>query len=123
MWVQDCDKEHHQLLHFQKKDDSTKRSADGESGQDGAISNQIKQKDGSGDQTLSAVSNNDSQVALRAIPVILSNGKNKLVVNALLNDESIKSYLNSDVAFQLGTHGTVQKIQVGVLNGKLETWM
>ena len=29
--------------------------------------------------------------------------------------------MNSDVAFQLGTHGTVQKIQVGVLNGKLET--
>ena len=51
----------------------------------------------------------------------MSNGKNKLVVNALLDDGSTKSYVNSDVAFQLGTDGAVQKIQVGVLNGKLET--
>ena len=43
------------------------------------------------------------------------------MVNALLDDGSTKSYVNSDVAFQLGTDGAVQKIQVGVLNGKLET--
>ena len=29
--------------------------------------------------------------------------------------------MNSDVAFQLQTHGSVQQIQVGVLNGKIET--
>ena len=109
------------MLHFQKKDDPTKRSGDGASGQDAPRSNQIIQGDGPGDQTLSTVSNNDSQVALRTIPVILSNGQNKLVINALLNDGSTKSYVNSDVAFQMGAHGTVKKIQVGVLNGKLET--
>ena len=109
------------MLHFQKKDNSRKRNGGGASGQDGPRSNQIKQGNGSGDQTLSTVSNNDSQVALRAIAVILSNGKNKLVVNTLLEDGSTKSYVNSDVTFQLGTHGTVQKTQVGVLNGKLET--
>ena len=109
------------MLHFQKKDDPTKRSGDGASGQDAPRSNQIIQGDGPGDQTLSTVSDNDSQVAVRTIPVILSNDKNKLVVNALLDDGSTKSYVNSDVAFQLGTDGTVQKIQVGVLNGKLET--
>ena len=43
------------------------------------------------------------------------------MVNALLNDGSTKSYVNSDVDFQLGTRSTVQKIQVGVLNVKLET--
>ena len=58
---------------------------------------------------------------MRIIPVILSNAKNKLALNALLDDESTKSYVNSDVAFQLETRGTVQKIQVGVLNGKVET--
>ena len=82
--VSDCDKEHHKLLHFQKKGDS-------------------KKGDGSNDQTLSTVSKSDSQVALRTIPVILSNGRNKLVVNALLDDGSTKSYVNSDVAFQLGS--------------------
>ena len=119
--VQDCDKNHQKLLLFQKKDDSRKRSGNGASGQDGPRSSQIKH-DGSGDQT-STVSNNDSQVALRAIPVILSNGRSKFVVNALLNDGSTKSYLNSDVAFQLGTHGTVQKIQVGVPMVNWKHWM
>ena len=88
-------------------------------GQDGPQSNQIQNSDG--EQTLSTVSKNDSQVALRTVPVILSNGKNKLVVNALLDDGNTKSYVNSDVAFQLQTHGSVQRIQVGVLNGKTET--
>ena len=59
-------------------------------------------------------------MAWRTIPVILSNGKNKLVVKVLLDDGSTKSYLNSDDAFQLGTHDTIQRIQVGVIIGKLE---
>ena len=117
--IKNCDKDHHKMLHFQKKDDSTKDGGDGANGQDGPQSNQIQKSDG--EQTMSTVSKNDSQVALRAVPVILSNGKNKLVVNALLDDGSTKSYVNSDVAFQLQTHGSVQRIQVGVLNGKIET--
>ena len=52
-YIQYCGMDHHKLLHFQKKDDSTKRSGDGTSGQDGPRSNQINQEDGSGDQTLS----------------------------------------------------------------------
>ena len=106
---------------FQKKDYLTKRSGEGASGQDSLKWNWIKQGDGSGDQTFSTVSNNDSQIALRIIPIILSNGKNKLVVKALLDDGSTKSYVDSDVDFHLGTHGTVQKIQIWVLGGKLET--
>ena len=48
MWSTDCDKDYHKLLvHFQKKDGSTKRIEDGASGQDGPRSNQIKQGDGS----------------------------------------------------------------------------
>ena len=117
--IKNCDKDHHKMLHFQKKDDSTKDGGDGGNGQDGPQSNQIQKSDG--EQTLSTVSKNDSQVALRTVLVILSNGKNKLVVNALLDDGSTKSYVNSDVAFQLQTHGLVQRIQVGVLNGKIET--
>ena len=106
---------------FQKKDYLTKRSGEGASGQNGLGWNWIKQGDGAGDETFSTVSNNDSQIALRIIPVIVSNAKNKLVVKALLDDGSTKSYVDSDVDFQLGTHSTVQEIQIGVLNGKLET--
>ena len=118
--VKDCDKDHHKLLHFQKKDDSTKRGGDRARGQSGPRQNQIKWRDGSSNQTLSTVSNNDSKEELKTIPLILSNGENKLVVNALLNDGSTKKYVNCDVVFQLGNHGTVQKIQAGVLNGNLK---
>ena len=111
------------MLHFQKKDDPTKRSGDGASGQDAPRSNQIIQGDGPGDQTLSTVSDNDSQVAVRTIPVILSNDKNKLVVNALLDDGSTKSYVNSDVAFQLGTDGTVKKYKLGFSMVNWKHWM
>ena len=43
------------------------------------------------------------------------------MINALLNDGSTKTYVNSDVVFHLRTHGTVQKIQAEVLNGQLKT--
>ena len=72
------------MLHFQKKDDSAKDGGGGANGQDGPQSNQIQKSDG--EQTLSTVSKSDSQVALRTVPVVLSDGKNKLVVNALLDD-------------------------------------
>jgi len=37
-------------------------------------------------------------VALRTVPVVLKNGSRKLVVNALLEDASPKTYINGDVA-------------------------
>ena len=116
MWSTRLWQESSQVVTF-SEDDPTKRSGDGASGQDTSRSNQI------GDQTLSTVSNNDSQVALRTIPVILSNGKNKLVVNALLDDGSTKSYVNSDVAFQLGTDGTVKKYKLGFSMVNWKHWM
>ena len=56
----------------------------GPSRQDAPRSKHIIQRDGSGDQTLSTALNNDSQVALRTIPVILSNDKNKLQSKKML---------------------------------------
>ena len=61
-------------------------------------------------------------IALRTVPVVLNNGERKLVVNALLDDASTKSYINSDVAAQLGLHGTSQRVTVNVLNGQVDTF-
>ena len=41
-------------------------------------------------------------IALRTIPVYLKNGNKRLRVNALLDDASTKTYLNSDVAAEMG---------------------
>ena len=43
-----------------------------------------------------------TQVALRTVPVMLRNGQRSVNVNALLDDGSTQSYLNSAVAAELG---------------------
>ena len=54
---------------------------------------------------------------MRTVPVLLANGKQKLQVNALLDDCSTKTYLNADVAAELGLED-VQCMNVSVLNGE-----
>ena len=56
--------------------------------------------------------------ALRTIPVILKNGCRRLKVNALLDDASTQTYVNEDVAAELGLNSTFETIQVNLLNGE-----
>ena len=44
-------------------------------------------------------------VALRTVPVFLKNGNRRIKVNALLDKASTKTYLNADVAAELGRQG------------------
>jgi len=43
-------------------------------------------------------------------------------VNALLDDASTKTYINADVAAELGLQGQPQRVTVSVLNGQVETF-
>ena len=61
-------------------------------------------------------------IALRTIPVHSKNGTRKIKVNALLDDASTKTYINSDVAAKLGLQGQLQRVNVSVLNGRIETF-
>jgi len=73
--------------------------------------------------TVTPMSENKSgMIALRTIPVYLSNGSRKIKVNALLDDASTKSYINSDVAAELGLKGQLRRVKVNVLNGQIETF-
>lgn len=58
---------------------------------------------------------------MRTVPVILKNGRRKLVVNALLDDASTKTYVNSDVAAELVPQGESRKVTINVLNGQEDT--
>ena len=58
-------------------------------------------------RTLIAQSSPLEHVAMRIVPVLLANGKRKLQVNALLDDCGTKTYLNADVAAELGLEGDV----------------
>ena len=59
---------------------------------------------------------------MRTVPVILKNGGRRLVVTALLDDASTKTYVNSDVAAELGLQGESRKVTVNVLNGQEDTF-
>ena len=65
-------------------------------------------------QNSTFVTETTESVALRTIPVYLKNGNKKLRVN-LLDDTSTKTYLNADVAAELGLQGQLQKININVL--------
>ena len=40
----------------------------------------------------------------------------------MLDDASTKTYINTDVAAELGLQGCLQRVNVSVLNGKMETF-
>ncbi len=61
------------------------------------------------------------KIALRTVPVILSNGRKRLRVNALLDDASTSTFVSTSVAAELGLQGLVEKSSVGVLNGQVAT--
>ena len=58
-------------------------------------------------------------MALRTITVKLRNGNQEITVSVLLDDGSTKSYINSDVAAELGLDGPVQTLTVSTMNGNV----
>ena len=74
------------------------------------------------DSEATLLSETHGNVALRTVPVYLTNENRKLKVNALLDDASTKTYINADVATELGLQGHPQRVTVSVLNGKVETF-
>ncbi|XP_052778542.1 uncharacterized protein LOC128215986 [Mya arenaria] len=74
-------------------------------------------RDASG-ETFTSSQNNS--ISLRTVPVLVcANGK-EIKINALLDDGSTKTYVNSDVAAELGLTGDKTVLQVNVLNGRCE---
>ena len=61
-------------------------------------------------------------IALRTVPVMVKSGGKSIKVNALLDDASTKTYINSDVAAELGFQGKTERVTVNVLNGLIKTY-
>jgi len=79
-----------------------------------------KDQDGTFTTVTPTSGNKSGMIALRMIPVYMSNGSRKIKVNALLDDASTKSYINSYVAAELGFKGQLRRVKVNVLNGQIE---
>ena len=61
-------------------------------------------------------------IGQRKVPVLLTNGHRSVQINALLDDASTKTYVNADVAAELGLQGRTEKVTVNVLTGQVETF-
>ena len=118
--IDGCQKTHHQLLHGiirPSQDIQSTRTVDQQQ--------HITSPPVEGQQaqtSMAARSSNCHTVALRTVPVILKHGNKRITVNALLDDGSTKTYINADVAAELGLQGQPQKMTVNVLNGQIKTF-
>ena len=134
-----CKEVHHRLLHRdqngsqtnemkldqnEKGDKATKKEDNLEEKSGSAITKSLieaekKQKEQKVEQSdTTMVTETTGNIALRTIPVYIKNGNRKLqVINALLDDASTKTYINTDVAAELGLQGSLQRV-----NGKVETF-
>ena len=117
-------KKKEELPPVNKQDDSANESSHGNGGE--SKDQKGQQKDHLNDTYTTVTQPGTVQasgtIALRTIPVYLKNGTKRIKVNALLDDASTKTYINSDVAAELGVHGQLQKVNVSVLNGHVETF-
>ena len=59
-------------------------------------------------------------IALPTVPVKRKIGGKSFKVNALLDDASTKTYINSYVAAELGLQGKTERVTVNVLNGQIK---
>jgi len=61
-------------------------------------------------------------IALRTVPVAVKSGNKQLRINALLDDGSTTTYINTDIALELGLNGTRQYSTVNTINGRNKTF-
>ena len=128
-----CEELHHRLLH--RTSQETEQKAVDQKGTDSAdvmttdrTSGEQVTSGSEGNKRLQQTTMTASNVttldfiALRTVPVVLRNGGRSLKVNALLDDASTKTYVNADVAAELGLQGKTERVTVNVLNGQVETF-
>ena len=116
--IQGCTRTHHRLLHTKP-----------ESNQNQTVRSENVPRNGDTAQSLITEGESTltshfapSVTGLRTVPVIVSSDTKKIKINALLDDGSTKSYINSDIAAELGIQTVTQKVKVNVLNGNTETF-
>ena len=59
-------------------------------------------------------------IGLRTVPVVLKSGSSQVKINALLDDGSTKTYINSSIARELGLQGDRSNVRVGLLNDTVQ---
>uniref|UniRef100_A0A1I8JCV3 DNA-directed DNA polymerase n=1 Tax=Macrostomum lignano TaxID=282301 RepID=A0A1I8JCV3_9PLAT len=92
--VDGCRKFHHRLLHSTTRSES-KEKPEGKAGAEQEMQSKPKAA------TVTMVAREASAVSLRTVPVILKANRRAVKINALLDDASTKTYLNTAIASKL----------------------
>ncbi|XP_052771184.1 uncharacterized protein LOC128210870 [Mya arenaria] len=114
--INGCPKNHNRLLHADSRPAQKNNQNEAAGFQRTAMTH-----------TSTFVSRKDSTpekryIALRTVPVIVKHGGRHMQINALLDDGSTKTYINEDVACELGVQGRASEMTVNVLNGISDTF-
>lgn len=115
--IDHCGKGHNRLLHEQIKHHQAKKPTHGDE--------QIEREtiptappECAVDATLTTVEKRRAHpsFAMRTVPVKIKNKNRILIVNALLDEASSRTFINSDVANELGMDGEYEELHVSTLN-------
>ena len=130
-----CKELHHKLLHRSESAKPNRPSSDetmikqiGNSWENANLPEQPVSSTTEGkasSEVMTMVTQNHSRadyVGLRTVPVVLKNEDRWMTAIALLDDASTKTYINTDVATELGLKGNKEQVTINVLNGQLETF-
>ncbi|XP_064633630.1 uncharacterized protein LOC135491588 [Lineus longissimus] len=112
--IDGCKQTHHRLLHGKAKRAECRRPMEG--------SGNYQDSDESTMATVTLAAKNSSEIALRTVPVIIKHGGKRIKTNALLDDASTSTYIDANLAAELGVQGKIEQTTVNVLNGKLKTF-
>jgi len=98
--LDNCKKSHHRLLHA--NDHRGYASSTVSESVDSRPTARSSPPESAEVSTVTLTSSCENFVALSTVPVVLRHGNRSLQVNALLDDGSNRSYVNADVAAELG---------------------
>jgi len=123
-----CGSHHHRMLHEDQKKEEKTEAANGAGSREVDSSSTLQvgaTVEGESEErthtttTATEAVPSSGFVALRTVPVYVTNHHRRIKVNALLDDGSSRIYLNSDIAAEL--EGRPHELTVNVLNDNQET--
>ena len=120
--IDNCQETHNRLLHHEKliskqeSYESEKRANE--------LEHEVDESEHEVEEfSNTAIGEEQSRIALRTIPVIVRNGTKSIAINALLDDGSTRTYINADIAAELGLlTGDTDEITVGTMGGAKRTF-
>lgn len=115
--IDGCKGTHHRLLHEGQR--SNGNPTGGDNKVNPVLSTEREQSDqrpkAEAPQTVMTGSEkNEKFVMMRTVPVIVKNGGRKMKINALLDDASTSTFINGDIASELGLQGQWFRTEVSI---------